>query len=103
MSWAGRGGAKGIPADASVVYRFKSDAKFGAILMTDQPVWKQAVYHDQPFREWVKTNSPRLLQRYPDIKEHGLWVVKKTYSTKHCSLNAWTSAERERDHSWLQG
>lgn len=63
--------------------------------MTEPPILRQAVYHDQPFRDWVKTNSAKLLKTRPEIKEHGLWVVRWTYATRRSSLNAWTSKDKD--------
>jgi len=90
-----RGAASGIPVEAAVVYRYSSENESGAILMTESPVWRESLYYDQPFREWVARNSTTLLKARPEIREHGLWVVRWIYSTARCSLNAWTAKEKQ--------
>lgn len=86
--------ALGIPASASCVYQFSSSSNFGAILMTEPNIWREGFYHDSQFEAWVKQNNAALFAMRPEIKEHGLWVVKWIYSTTKCSLNAWTSKEK---------
>ena len=63
--------------------------------MTESPIWRESVYYDRPFREWVAENSVTLLEQRPEIREHGLWVVKWIYSTTRCSLNSWTSKDKQ--------
>ena len=62
--------------------------------MTEPNVWREGYYHDSPFEAWVKKNSKTLLRMRPEIKEHGLWVVKWTYTTKSCALNAWKDKDQ---------
>ncbi|KAI9737656.1 MAG: hypothetical protein M1818_005660 [Claussenomyces sp. TS43310] len=87
--------AAGIPVEAAAVYEYKSSSNFGAILMTKEPILRKALYHDYPFRVWVRENTAALLRLRPEIKEHGLWMVKSTYSTPQYSLNVWTAKEKE--------
>ena len=63
--------------------------------MTEPNVWREGYYHDSPFEAWVKQNSEKLLQIRPEIKDYGLWVVKWTYTTKSCALNAWTDKDKQ--------
>ena len=78
-----------------MVYRYSSDDEFGAILMTESPIWRESLYFDQPFRDWVADNSAELLKARPEIRENGLWVVRWIYSTTRCSLNAWRAKEKQ--------
>ena len=63
--------------------------------MTESPVWRESLYFDRPFREWVAENSATLLNTRPELREHGLLVVRWIYSTARCSLNAWTAKEKQ--------
>ena len=62
--------------------------------MTESPVWREALYYDQPFRDWVAANALTLLKLRPEIQEHGLWIVRWIYSTRKCALNAWTDKSK---------
>ena len=57
--------------------------------MTGPNIWREGYYHDAPFEACVKNNSKTLLQMRPEIVNYSLWVVKWTYTTKSCTLNAW--------------
>ena len=57
--------------------------------MTEPNIWREGFYHDSPFVTWVKQNGEALAKLRPEIKEHGLWVVKWTYTTTKCSTNVW--------------
>ena len=63
--------------------------------MTESPIWRESLYFDRPFRKWVAENSAILLAVRPELREHGLWVVKWIYSTTECSLNVWTAKEKQ--------
>jgi hypothetical protein len=76
------------------VYQLSSKSDFGAVLMTEPNVWREGYYHDSPFESWVRQNSEILARLRPEIKVHGLFVVKWTYTTKKCSLNAWTNKDK---------
>jgi hypothetical protein len=76
------------------VYQLSSKSDFGAVLMTEPNVWREGYYHDSPFQSWVRQNSETLAQLRPEIKTYGLFVVKWTYTTKRCSLNAWTNKDK---------
>ncbi len=42
-----------------------------------------------PLKNWVKKNATKIIKCWPEVKEHKLWVVTSTYSTKKCALNMW--------------
>jgi hypothetical protein len=79
-----------------VVFEYKSSANFGAVLITSNPVHRDAFYHESPFKRWVKDNVDTLMHhpRREEIKEHGLCIVTDVYSTKKCSLTAWEGSEK---------
>ena len=63
--------------------------------MTKPPVEKKAYQHKSPFIDWVRANSKQLLQkRELEIMEHGLWIIRWTYSTQKASINAWAGADK---------
>ena len=85
-----------MPAGASIVYEYKSSADFGAVLITKNPVHRNAYYHESPFKRWVRDNADFLMRhkRREEIKNHGLSIVTDVYTTKKCSLNAWTDSSK---------
>ena len=62
--------------------------------MTEPNVWRQWYYFDRPFEAWVKKNEQKLLQIRPELLDYGLWMIKSTYSTRSCALNAWMDKGR---------
>ncbi len=63
--------------------------------MTKSPVEKKAYQHKSPFIDWVRANSKQLLQkRELEIMEHGLWIIRWTYSTKRASITAWGGTDK---------
>jgi hypothetical protein len=62
--------------------------------MTEPKVWREGFYHDSPFESWVKKNCAAIIKNRPEVKDHGLWVVKWIYTTPKCSLNAWTNKSK---------
>jgi len=85
-----------LPAGASLVYEYKSSTDFGAVLITQNPVHRNAFYHESPFKRWVKDNADNLIKhrRREEIKNHGLTIVTDVYTSKKCSLNAWTDSSK---------
>jgi len=84
----------GIPITASAAYSYSTDSDLGAILLTDSPVTHELYYHGSPFKNWVKKNASVIFQRWPEVKQHGLWIVTSTYTTKKCAVNMWASGGR---------
>ena len=63
--------------------------------MTDSPVEKKGYLYKTPFTSWVRANSTHLLGKYEaEIKEHGLWLIRWTYSTRKASINAWAGTDK---------
>ena len=84
-----------LPASVQAALKYTSSSDFGAILMTDSPIEKKAYLYKSPFNDWVRANSRQLLQtRGMEIKEHGLWIIRWTYSTSKASINAWVGTDK---------
>ncbi|KAF9554917.1 hypothetical protein CPC08DRAFT_151930 [Agrocybe pediades] len=86
--------APGIPVSASAVYSYSTDKNVGAVLLTSSPITHTHYYHASPFKNWCKKNALAILQRWPEVKEHGIWVVTSTHSTKKCAINMWSGRGR---------
>jgi hypothetical protein len=63
--------------------------------MTSPPVVHQRYLYESPFRQWVQENALQIIEKRPEVTQHGLWVVTSTYGTKQCSLNVWTGKQKE--------
>ena len=77
----------GIPVTASAAYSYSTDSTLGAILLTTPPITHERYYHGTAFKNWVKKNAAVILQRWPEVKKHDLWIVTSTYATKKCAIN----------------
>lgn len=84
----------GIPVEANLLCKYVSSTDFGAVLLTTFPVKKEFYYHNTPFWKWFEKNSKTILQKYPEVKRYGLWIVKMTCSTPKCAVNAWRLREK---------
>jgi hypothetical protein len=81
-------------ADAHIKY--SSENKFGAVLMTREPVTLRAYHQERMFLQWLERNRRQLHIEYgSQLRKYGLWIVTKTYSTPGCSINAWMNNNRE--------
>ncbi|KAJ6002594.1 hypothetical protein N7451_005141 [Penicillium sp. IBT 35674x] len=85
----------GIPVDIGALYRYSNNDGFGAILMTESPVIRDLIYGTTTFRLWCKENSEAILQKWPDVREHGLVIVTSTYRTRLAKVNAWAQQGKE--------
>lgn len=86
--------SEALPAGASC--KFVSSTDFGAVLATaGEEVVRDTYYYSAPFREWLKDNAQALIKARPEVRDHGVWVVATTYSTRKCSIAAWTSRDVE--------
>ena len=87
--------ALGLPLGVSCAFKMSSSTDSGAILLTEPTIWREGFFHNHEFELWAKQNSEALLKARPEIREHGLWIVKWTYSTKKCSINAWVHQKKD--------
>ena len=77
----------GIPVTVSAVYSYSTNSDLGAVLFTSPPVTHERYYHESPFINWVVNNAGVILQRWPEVKKRGLWIITSTYATKKCAIN----------------
>ena len=63
----------------------------GAILLTSAPITYEGYFHANSFKEWVSQNALAIVTSWPEVKDHDLWVVTSTFSTKRCAINMWNS------------
>lgn len=85
-----------LPASVQAALKYTSSSDFGAILMTDSPIEKREYLYKSPFTDWVRDDSRQLLQKGEmEIKEHGPWIIRWTYSTSKASINAWSCTDKK--------
>ena len=85
----------GIPADVGALFEYEVDNEEGAILLTSAPVIKESLYHEEPFKQWMQINARIIATIWPDVLEHGLFIVTSTHSTKEARLNMLSSSSRK--------
>jgi hypothetical protein len=64
-------------------------------LLTAPPITKESYYHYMPFVRWFGKNAKNILNKYPEVKDHDVWIVTSTCATSECALNAWTIKGKE--------
>jgi hypothetical protein len=84
----------GLPADVSGAVKYNTKADFGAILMCDDKVEAQGYELRTPFLSWLKSNSKALLQKWPDIEEHGVVAATWTYSATQIYIHVWEDSDK---------
>jgi hypothetical protein len=45
--------------------------------------------------EVARKKLKTILQKYPEVKKYSSWIVKMTYSTPECALNAWRLKQKQ--------
>src|ERR1700753_2650604 len=57
---------------------------FGAVFISQNPVHRNAFYHESLFKRWVRDNADNLMKhrRSEEIKDHGLTIVTDVYTGK---------------------
>ena len=87
--------AAGLPIDVSGAFKYSTSTKFGAILMCDTEVVVECFNHRDPFRKWLNQNADKLLQSFPTLRKHGIYIATTTYSCSHVHINVWHSKDDE--------
>ena len=85
----------GIPADIGALFKFKTDELFGAILMTTNPVTREALYGERDYKEWCRVNASAILLSWPDIEDHDLIIVTSIHRTARADLRSWQDKTKE--------
>ena len=77
----------GFLADVGAVFQFQASREKGAVLLTSSPVEKCSLKTEAPFKTWVKENARLISTRWPDVLEHGLFIVTSTFATAQALTN----------------
>lgn len=77
----------GIPVDIGALFQYEVSHDEGTILLTSSPVIKESLYHEEPFKQWVKHNARIIATVWPDVLTHGLYIVTSTHSTAEARMN----------------
>jgi len=88
--------AAGVPVEGSIQFSLSNGSSFGAVLVTESPVKKETYYGPEtPWGEWVSANTEALMKSYKrEIKDYGLWIVTKIYSTKMAYISVLQNSKR---------
>lgn len=80
------------PLQASVTMSFENKKEQGTVLTTENPVLRHVLDQEQAAFDWMMDNEKRILEQYDGIlKQHGIWIVIKTYSTRRCAIAVMTT------------
>lgn len=81
--------ATALPVNLSAAYAYSTETANGAVLLTAPPVVHERYYFESHFKKWVKENAKILMQKRPEVKDYGFWIVTSTFATKLCEINMW--------------
>lgn len=83
-------------AELSATFKLKQNSEKGAILVTEPPISNKWVVDDGPLLQWVKRNGKVIVQRQGKaLKEHGLWIITKTWETRRSAMSVLQSKSSE--------
>ena len=81
--------ATALPVNLSAAYAYSTEKANGAVLLTAPAVVHERYYFESHFKKWVKENAKILMQKRPEVKDYGFWIVTSTFATKLCEINMW--------------
>ncbi|KAJ8117266.1 hypothetical protein ONZ43_g4247 [Nemania bipapillata] len=67
---------------------------YGVCGYIDDLVLESGLEHEQDLRAWAKKNKKAILQRRPEVKRYGFWVVQTIWTTEDAYTNTWTQNKR---------
>lgn len=86
----------GIPlAEIGALFKFDITGDFGAILLTQPPVQREGFLHASTIRTWSKRNAAKVAKLWPDVKDHGMFVVTSIYTTQRAKIHVWSGSRHE--------
>jgi len=87
--------AAALPVTVGGAVEYASKTDFGAILMCDDDVVNEGFDVRDPFLKWLKNNSAALLEDFPDLGKHGVYIPTWTYSASNIHINAWEGSRHK--------
>jgi hypothetical protein len=83
-------------SEASFGIKFEKSKKqqYGAVLVTGPYIKKRYFKNTEKFHKWLENNSASILDKFPDIKKHDLWIVTKTCQTPRCIIGDWNEQQQ---------
>jgi hypothetical protein len=85
--------ATGVPVTCSVWWDFTSKYGFGTVLACPSGLRKEGYFESADWAGWAKENAAAIIKYRPKIKEHNLWIITTTYTTKEAWINVWGDSE----------
>lgn len=99
--------AAGGPVDVSAEAKNKWGQTGKAALFANDSVINQKYSGawKSPIADWVKVNAKALVNSpwKGDLKEHGLWAIKKTWSTQECKITLDSAHHRDTSGGFKVG
>ena len=83
-----------LNVEFKIKLEFSKEAGYGASLVTGPSVTETFLEHPKKlFQGWVEKNYRSISRRFPDVKEHGLWIITKVFETPRCAISSWSNSE----------
>ncbi|EHK47297.1 hypothetical protein TRIATDRAFT_217898 [Trichoderma atroviride IMI 206040] len=71
----------------SITVSYKSNSSQGAVLFTESPILRHQIGSEASALQWMSENSSEMMRRHKQIiKDRGVWIVTKIYSTRRCAI-----------------
>lgn len=81
---------------ASLTFKVDSTSTNGAVLCTAAPIAQEKVGDSRTILQWLEENSRKLIAEHGRaLREHGLWIITKTYATRRCAIGLLHSRSSE--------
>ncbi|KAF8859204.1 hypothetical protein BDZ45DRAFT_725488 [Acephala macrosclerotiorum] len=84
----------GSPGTLDVKLEFSKKQEYGAALLTGPTVRKSYFQRPLKFHVWTKKNARSIVQNFPDVTQHDLWVITKVCQTPRCIIGTWSDQEK---------
>lgn len=84
--------ALGLPASVGAAHKYRTTKDFGAIVLCNRAIFKEGYNHLEPFQRWLKDNSKKLLEEYPN---RTIIFATETYSTEDVQIGTWQGSSNE--------
>jgi hypothetical protein len=85
----------GFPAEVEGCIEYSTSTEYGAVLLCHDKVAVEGYDNRDRFKQWLKKNAKLLLQKNPEIKDHGICAVMRTYSATDIYITAWDNPEQK--------
>lgn len=73
---------------------YRNSNTLGAVLVMKNPVVRSSIDDGDFLDRWFKENQRLFPEIRSAVREHGVWLVTTTYTTKEIALNVWQDKDK---------